>query len=168
MVSVVRGLALTTPITALICLSGCVSAGPAVFVATDLTTDTTIACEVLSSGERVALVYTHSMYGGDVVEEFMTGPDDQLRRVAMTTANEAAAEYYADTVRVTRVGDRFRVEAPAASFAEIVVRVDRVGGHRLRLGGETVDVLAATGDGHRVRLSLRSPGLQQGILGTAC
>lgn len=168
MVSVVRGLALTTPVVALMCLGGFAWRGSPVFVAIDLTNNIVVACEVLSPGERVALVYTHSMYGGDVVEEFVAGPDDQLRRVEMTTANEAAAEYYADTARVSRTGDRFRVEAPAASFAEIMVRVDRVGAHRLRLGGGTLDLLAATGDGHRVRLSLRVLGLRQWILGMGC
>lgn len=103
--------------------------------------------------DGVILVYTHSMYGGDVRERFVPA-GRSLRRVEMTTANAAAAEYYATTVEVTRVGERYRVEAPPAEYDEIVVRVDGVGQHRLIVGEETFDLLALTGQAHRIRLNV--------------
>ncbi len=103
--------------------------------------------------EGVTLVYTHSMFGGDVRETFV--PSGQsLRRVEMTTANGAAADYYAFTVDVTRVGDRYRVDVPPEDFQEIVVRVDDVGNHRLIVAGETIDMVAAAGNAHPVRLDV--------------
>jgi hypothetical protein len=104
-------------------------------------------------GEGVTLVYTHSMYGGDVRERIVPA-GRSLRRVDMTTANPAAAEYYASTVSVTEVNGRYRVDAPPADFEEIVVRVDDVGHHRLIVGDETFDLLALTGQAHRVRLDV--------------
>jgi hypothetical protein len=122
------------------------------------------ATDLLDSGDRVVLcrpfpadgvtlVYTHSMYGGDVRERFV--PDGRsLRRVEMTTANPAAAEYYATTVSVTEVDGRYRVDAPPATYDQIVVRVDDVGRHRLVIGDEMFDLLALTGQAHRVRLDV--------------
>ena len=103
--------------------------------------------------EGVVLVYTHSMFGGDVQETFVPA-NGMLRRVEMTTANGAAADYYAFTASVTRVGDRYRIKVPPAEFTDIVVRVDDVGSHRLMIGDETVDLLAMTGQAHRVRFDL--------------
>lgn len=102
----------------------------------------------------VVLAFDHSMYGGEVREVFEAGGGGRLRRVAVTTANAAAAEYYAYDGRVVRDGDRYRVDAPPREFPAIVVRVDRVGAYRLGLGPETVD-LVAVADGHPVRLALR-------------
>jgi hypothetical protein len=128
--------------------------GAPTFVAVDLETGARLACEPLGHGERVVLVFTHSMYGGDVREEYVAGSDGRLRRVEMTTANAAAAEYYAHDGRVTRLDDRFRVDAPPASFDEIVVRVDDVGRHRLLRNGGELDLLAAVGQGTPVRLDV--------------
>ena len=126
------------------------------------------ATDLLDSGDRVVvcrpfpddgvtLVYTHSMYGGDVRERFVpTGRS--LRRVEMTTANPAAAEYYASTVSVTEVEGRYRVDAPPATYDEIVVRVNDVGHHLLVVGDETFDLLALTGQAHRVRLDVVRTG----------
>ena len=104
-------------------------------------------------GEGVTLVYTHSMYGGDVHERFVPS-GRSLRRVEMTTANPAAAEYYASTVSVTEVDGRYRVDVPPADYDEIVVRVADIGHHRLIVGDETFDLLALTGQAHRVRLDV--------------
>lgn len=137
--------------------------------ATDLldTGDHVVVCRPFPS-DGVTLVYTHSMYGGDVRERFV--PDGRsLRRVEMTTANPAAAEYYATTASVTRVDGRYRVDAPDATYGEIVIRVDDVGSHRLVVGDETIDLLALTGQAHRVRLDVvraRWPVGWLGRLGT--
>ena len=122
--------------------------------ATDLldTGDRVVVCRPFP-GEGVTLVYTHSMYGGDVRERFVPS-DRSLRRIEMTTANPAAAEYYASTVSVTEIDGRYRVDVPPADYDEIVVRVDDVGRHRLIVGDETVDLLAMTGQAHRVRLDV--------------
>ena len=138
------------------------------FTATDETAGRVVLCRPLAGRERVALAFTHSMYGGDVVEEYDATGKHRLRRVAMTTANAAAAEYYAYTADVVRVGARFRVDVPAAEFDEIVVRVDRTGAHRLLFGAERVDLLAATGDGHRVRLEITAVSLAHRLLGHSC
>jgi hypothetical protein len=156
------------PVVALVVAGAMLAPGAPAIVATDLTAGAVVVCRPLPEAERVALVYTHSMYGGDVVEEFVATDDGRLRRVALTTGNEAAAEYYAHTAGVERVGGRFRVEVPAAEFEELVVRVDRVGGHRLRVGGEEVDLLAATGDRRRLRLEARPVGFVQRIFGDGC
>lgn len=111
-----------------------------------------IACRPFPP-DGVTLVYTHSMFGGDVRETFVPS-NGMLRRVEMSTANAAAADYYAFTASVSRVGDRFLVEVPPAEYAEIIVRVDDVGRQRLVVGDETIDLLKASGQAHRVRLEV--------------
>jgi hypothetical protein len=142
--------------------------GAPAFVATDLESGATLFCERLARGERVALVFNHSMYGGDVREEYVAGGDGRLRRVQMTTANAAAAEYYAYDGRVTRVADRFRVDVPPASFDEVVVRVDDVGRHRLVYAGGEFDLLAAAGQGTPVRLAVVAFGPLDRWFGEGC
>ena len=150
-------------------LAGMLLAAPApALTITDLTSGQDLLCRPLSGGARATLVFTHSMYGGEVREEFAAAPDGHLRRIAVTTANAAAAEYYAYTAAVVRDGDRFRVAIPAAVFAEIVVRVDRIGDHRLRVGGEDVDLVAVAGDRHAVRLALRPVSTVDQVLSRAC
>ena len=134
--------------------------------ATDLTTGREILCRPLAPGSRLTLAFTHSMYGGEVREDYVTA-DGRLRRVAMTTANAAAAEYYAHTADVIREGERFRVDVPGQDFTELVVRVDRIGAPRLLLDDRTIDLLAAAGDGHRVRLGARPVALLD-RLGGSC
>lgn len=162
------------PRAAVVALTGLAVAGallapsaPAL-VATDLTTGRVVLCRPMTGDDTVALVFTHSMYGGDVVEEYAVTRDARLRRVAMTTANAAAAEYYAHTAGVVRDGDRFRVDVPAAEFPDLIVRVDRVGAHRLRVGAETLDLVAATGDRHRLRLVAKPLGVARRLAGRGC
>jgi hypothetical protein len=148
---------------------GMVAASPATaLVAADATTGTVFVCEPLASGERFGLAYTHSMYGGEVREEYVATGDGRLRRLAMTTANAAAAEYYAHTADVVRDGERFRVDLPAAEFAALVVRVDRIGAPRLVHGDGGVDLVAIAGDDARVRLELRTVGLVHLLPGRSC
>ncbi|MBA3413695.1 MAG: DUF1850 domain-containing protein [Chloroflexia bacterium] len=135
-------------------------------VASDLDTGTAVLCR--SAVEGVTLAYTHSMYGGEVREEFGAGAEGRLRRLAMTTANAAAAEYYAYDVGVERVGGRYRVDVPPREFAEVVVRVDRVGAHRLLAGERVVDLVATAGAGHRVALEVRAVPLAARLVPGAC
>jgi len=142
---------------ALVALLGMAPAGAipsTTFVATDLDTGAVVFCRPASEG--VVLAYTHSMYGGDVREEYAATGDGRLRRLRMTTANAAAAEYYAYDAPVVPDGERYRVVVPPQEFTEIVVRVDRLGAHRLLAGERAVDLVAEAGDGHRVALGVRS------------
>lgn len=146
-----------TRLIALVALLGIAPAGAMAnptIVAADLETGRVVLCR--SAAEGMTLAYTHSMYGGEVREEFVAGRDGRLRRLAMTTANAAAAEYYAYDADVVRDGGRYRVDVPVQEFAEVVVRVDRVGAHRLLVGERTIDLVAVAGEGHRVALEVRS------------
>ena len=144
-------------------------AGPTLaLVATDGDDGRVILCRPVREGDRVVLSYTHSMYGGDVREDYAATFDGQLRRLSMTTANAAAADYYAYTAKVVPEGGRFRVDVPPVSFQELVVRVDRVGQPRLTVGAETVSLFAAVGDDHRVRLAIERRAFWQRLLGGAC
>lgn len=138
------------------------------FVATDLTADEVILCQRVRAGEPIVLAFTHSMYGGDVREEYVASADARLRRTAVTTANLAAAEYYAYTARVLREGDRYRLDVPEVSFGQIVVRADRVGDHRLDVGAASVDLVSRAGAGHQVRLAVEERPVWDWLLGGAC
>jgi len=137
-------------------------------VATDLTDDEVIVCRPVRTGERIVLAFIHSMYGGDVREEYVATSDGLLRRVAVTTANAAAAEYYAYTAGVTREGDRFRLEVPEASFRQFVVRADRIGDHRLEVGADTVHLATSARNGRPVRLGIEERSVWGRLLGGAC
>ena len=139
-----------------------------VLIVADATAGRVVLCRPLPPSAHLALAFDHSMYGGDVIEEYVPTRQDRLLRTAMTTANAAAAEHYADTAGVVPDGNRFRVDVPPAELTEIVVRVDRVGAHRLRLEGETIDLLTTTGDRHQVRLALRSAIVADRLIGTGC
>ena len=150
-------------------LAGAFLAAPAPsLIVTDLTTDEHLLCRSLPRGQVFSLAFTHSMYGGEVREEYVAVPGGRLRRIAMTTANAAAAEYYAHTAPVVRVGVRFLVDVPAAEFAQIVVRVDRIGNHRLLLGADDINLVTTAGDRHAVRLALRPVGTLDWLAGRGC
>lgn len=136
-----------------------------VVTATDLTDGRVILC---ASSQPVTLVFTHSMYGGDVEETFVPHQDGRIIRIKMTTANEAAAEYYAYVAPVVREGDRFRVDVPPAAYDEVIVRVDDVGRHRLRVADQEIDLLAAAGNGHRVKLDSARLSVLDRLTGRAC
>ena len=139
-----------------------------VLVVADATAGRVVLCRPLASSAHLALAFDHSMYGGDVVEEYVLTGENRLHRTAMTTANAAAAEYYADTAGVVPDGDRFRVDVPPAELPELVVRVDRIGAHRLRIEGEIIDLLTTTGERHQVRLALRPAIVAERLVGARC
>ena len=112
-------------------------------VATDLDTGVVVLCR--PALEDLTLAYTHSMYGGEVREVFVGGDDGRLRRLEMTTANAAAAEYYAYDGRVLLDADGFRVVVAPLTLDTLPVVLDRVGQHRLRFT-DTEVALTEAGD----------------------
>jgi hypothetical protein len=135
---------------------------------TDLADGRQVLCRQMPVGGEVVLTFTHSMYGGDVQETFIPMPDGRLRRVEMTTANEAAAEYYAYDASVTRVDGRYRVDVPSEVYQDLVIHVDHVGHHRLTVNGERIDLLRRVGDGREIRLQAVRVGLIDQLTGQAC
>jgi len=135
---------------------------------TDAASGNILLCRPLPPPARAALVFTHSIYGGDVVEEFVAPDRHTLRRVAMTTASAAAAEYYAPNGNVLPAGDRFLVDVPDLDLSELAVRVDRIGAHRVRLADTTLDLVAAAGDRRRVWLRPATTTIAARLFGAGC
>ncbi len=154
-------------VVALLVAAGAMATPVPAFTATDLTSGTRAVCRAAGADNRLALAFTHSMYGGRVVEEYVATRSGELRRTSVTTENAAAAEYYAYYGATTRDGKHFRVVTPAEEFAQLVVRVDRVGDQGLTVSGEEIDLLAATGVGHQVRLAVEPVTFGRRLLG-AC
>lgn len=127
-------------------------------IAYDETGEETVLCRRLVAGERFVLAYTNSMYGGDVRETFTVTGDGKLRRLAMHTEHPAAADYYAFTVDVVPEGELYRIDLAPAEFNTIAVRIDDVGAPRLLFADGELDLLAATGNQHRIILSAGTAG----------
>ncbi len=89
-------------------------------------------------GEPVTLVFRNSMFGGDVRERFEVAGDRSLLRTRVVTDNAASAEYYAWDGQIAPVTDGFEVVVPPQAYAELVIRVDQVGKHRLRIGDREI------------------------------
>jgi hypothetical protein len=116
-------------------LSGLFMRGPVLVLTSD---DGQLdACWRVSSGEVITVIFTNSMYGGDVRESFRVDRD-ALTRVAFETENVAAAEYYAYDRRIEPTGSGYRVELPAEVFARIPIRIDERGDYRLHIAGGDV------------------------------
>ena len=96
-----------------------------------------LACRQVAPGDTATLVFTHSMYGGEVRETWRVG-DGALERVAIETDNAAAAEYYATDGRVERTTTGFAVIAPPLTVDALPIRIDQIGDHRLRVGNEEI------------------------------
>ncbi|CAA9556872.1 MAG: hypothetical protein AVDCRST_MAG87-1266 [uncultured Thermomicrobiales bacterium] len=95
-------------------------------------------CASVRRGEAVTLVFRNSMFGGDVRETFEVAGDRSLLRTRVVTDNAASAEYYAWDGRVEPVADGFQVMVPLQAHAELTIRVDQVGRHRLRIGDREI------------------------------
>jgi hypothetical protein len=120
----------------------------------DLTANRTVICAGISSGDALSLSFTHSMFGGEVREDYVVTGDGQLRRVSMTTENAAAADYYAYTVAVIPEAGRYRIDVAPTVLPEIVIRVDHIGHHVLIVESHRLDLLTLTGDRHQVRVTI--------------
>jgi len=95
-------------------------------------------CASVRHGETITLVFRNSMFGGDVRETFEVTADRSLPRTRVVTENAASAEYYAWDGRVQPVADGFEVVVPPQVYPELVIRVDQVGRHRLRIGDREI------------------------------
>ncbi|MDQ3045174.1 MAG: DUF1850 domain-containing protein [Chloroflexota bacterium] len=135
---------------------------------TDQTEGGIVLCFVPRRDEPFTLSFTHSMFGGEVRETYTLTTDAKLQRQEITTANLAAAEYYAYTAGVSQAGERYRLELPAATFDRLDVLVDEVGHHRLSTAERRVDLLAVTGDGHHVELQAQSLSLLTRLFTDGC
>jgi hypothetical protein len=145
----------TTVAAVLLLLAGAMAPSVVVY---DETGDRVVLCRPVERDEEIVLAFTNSMYGGDVRETYHVTRNGRLRRVAMHTEHPAAADYYAFTADVIPEGDLYRIDVPPAEYAEIAVRIDRVGAPRLIVDGGEIDLLTATGNQHRVILLGRPAG----------
>ena len=121
------------------------------------TTDdgTRLACARVDADTPITLVFTHSMYGGFVAEDYQLRADGVLERQRMTTENAAAAEYYATDGQVRAGDDGYEVIAPPFSTDALAIRVDARGDHRLTIGARTWALYDMLGASTRVTLETR-------------
>lgn len=110
----------------------------------------------LGEPARFTLLFTHSMYGGDVAETYQlvrSGPAaPSLLRSTVRTAAGGAADYYARYGNVRRDGAGWIVEASPLALPRLRLVVDRVGAPRLQVGEREVPLLSIVGDGQIVEL----------------
>lgn len=111
-------------------------------------------CGVVRRGETITLVFRNSMFGGDVRETFAVSGDRSLLRTLVVTENAASAEYYAWDGQVVPVDGGFQVVVPSQAYADLTIRVDQVGRHRLRVGDREIALFAGIQGSAPVRLDL--------------
>lgn len=112
-----------------------------------------LVCHPIGRDSSVTLVFTHSMYGGDVRETYVA-EGDRLRRTSITTANAAAAEYYATDGRISRIDDGYLLLLPEQTFDHLIFRIDDIGKHRLLIDGELVALTDGSGGSRQARLDV--------------
>lgn len=93
-----------------------------------------LICRRMGRGDTVTLVFTHSMYGGEVRETWRVD-GDALARERIVTDNAAAAEYYATDGAVRRVSGGYEVISTPVRADALPFRIDEIGNHRLRFDG---------------------------------
>ena len=131
--------------------------GAPTWTVTDLATGRAVLCRPAAAPLR--LHFTHSMYGGEVIEEYVAAGTSSagLTRVGMWADRAGAAEYYATDGAVAAdpaAGGRFRILAAPATFPEVVVRVDRIGDQRVSSSGPVVHLLDRVAERGRVRIAV--------------
>lgn len=104
-------------------------------------------------GQVLTLTFTHSMYGGDVREDYRVDPRQGLVLVSVT-ARQAALDYYALPVS-TGTGE-YRTAVVERPLGVIRVRADRIGQHRLTYGDYEMSLVEAAGDEVAVWLGVGS------------
>ncbi len=153
-------------LVALVAFGSLLMPGPVVTVTTDA--GDRIVCRPVAEGRTFALVFTHSMYGGEVRETFAIA-DKGLIRTAVTTENAAAAEYYAYDGRVEPALDGFRVTVPPLQLDELVIQLDRIGQQRLRFEDTEIVLTEPGTEPTRAILDVTSmPMIARFVHGSTC
>lgn len=128
---------------------------PVTWVEAVATGDTRLACARVDATTPVTLVFTHSMYGGNVSERYRLRDDDMLERQRIVTENAAAAEYYATDGRIRQVDGGYEVLASPFVTERLVIRVDARGNHRLTIGATTWPLYDQLQDSARIELEAK-------------
>ena len=121
-------------------------------------------CVPVSDKDRVDLIFTNSMFGGDVREIYEVSEGD-LVRTRFLTENAAAAEYYAWTGGIEAGDDGFEVLLADERFESIPVLVDVVGEYRLIVDERAIDLSALVSEPTSVRIEVRTQPLLLRVLG---
>jgi hypothetical protein len=159
------GLAGGVLLVALVATGSVLMPGPVVTLTTDA--GDRIACRSVAEEETFALVFTHSMYGGEVRETFAIA-DQRLIRTAVTTENAAAAEYYAYDGQVEPDPDGFRVIVSPLPLDEVVIQLDRIGQQRLRFGDTEIALTEPGTEPTRAILKVASMPLIARVFWSSC
>ncbi|MDQ3540774.1 MAG: DUF1850 domain-containing protein [Chloroflexota bacterium] len=157
--SAVAGLVLATVVMLGAALS------PVRMIAVTTAEEGALVCHPIGRDSTVTLVFTHSMYGGDVRETYVAAPSDRLLRTSIVTANAAAAEYYATDGRIFRIAKGYRLLVPEQTFDHLVFRIDDIGKHRLLIDGDTIALTDESGQSRQARLDVAPSTIGGALLG---
>lgn len=156
--STVAGLVLATVVMLGIALS------PRQLIAVTTEGNEPLVCRPISRNTPVTLVFTHSMYGGDVRETFVAAEGERLRRTSIVTDNAASAEYYATDGRIARIEGGYLLLVPETMFDDLVFRIDGIGQHRLLIGDDTIALTDESIRSRQARLDVVSGTLAGALL----
>lgn len=112
-------------------------AQPVQSVAVKTSDGNALVCRLVNRGTAVTLVFTHSMYGGEVRETWRAD-GNMLVRDRIVAERAAAAEYYATDGRTQRVDGGYEVIVAPLQASELPFRIDQIGNHRLRIDDEEI------------------------------
>lgn len=112
-------------------------AQPVQSVAVKTSDGNALVCRLVNRGTAVTLVFTHSMYGGEVRETWRA-VGNMLVRDRIVAERAAAAEYYATDGRTQRVDGGYEVIVAPLQASELPFRIDQIGNHRLRIDDEEI------------------------------
>lgn len=112
-------------------------AQPVQSVAVKTSDGNALVCRRVNRGTAVTLVFTHSMYGGEVRETWRAD-GNMLVRDRIVAERAAAAEYYATDGRTQRVDGGYEVIVAPLQASELPFRIDQIGNHRLRIDDEEI------------------------------
>lgn len=124
-----------------------------------------LVCHPIGRDSSVTLVFTHSMYGGDVRETYVAALGDRLRRTSIITDNAAAAEYYATDGRISRIDEGYLLLRPETTFDELIFRIDDIGRHRLLIEGDPIALTDGSSRSRQARLDVVPSTVGGAILG---
>lgn len=127
---------------------------PSQMIAVTTTDNESIVCRPIGRDSTITLVFTHSMYRGNVRETYAVASGNRLRRTSIVTDNAASAEYYATDGRITRIDGGYMLLLPELTFDELIFRIDDVGKHRLIVDDDLIVLTDGPGRSRRARLDV--------------